>query len=443
MVRALWLVLLTGLIAIPVQAGDYRLWVEQSDGKGADTPSAELGTPVTLWLHYLGPADLDNLDTSPWQDDFEIARGYAQRQGDMQRLRLRLTPRRTGQLPLPPLRLGGAQSLTGSIRVDAALEAGERLHPHWSVTPSQAWQGQQLRAELTLEMAPGNAHLSSTPPRAPGFAIQALPPRQQPLADGRVRHRLIWLLRPRQAGEQRIEAPMLRYVVDGVPRRRFHFPATRLPVRPLPAYVTPNVPVGDLRLGDSADTVLANGISAAQLIAALSTAGLTADAAERLDPDLGTLSRARIDDQPGTGPAVQVIYYDPGAGRLQALRLPQASPPWLMAAGGVVPLAMVGLLIWQRRRLRHRWQWWRYRRRLRRTLRHAGHARAAATSLLAAPLPGQQRPPISLLSWLDGYAGDAAGKRQCLQPLVGQLNAACYGRQPWSDADTRRLCSAI
>lgn len=443
MVRGLWLILLACLVVRPVLAGDYRLWVEPSGGDGGDTPVAQLGAPLTLWLHYLGPADLDNLDTTPWQADFEIARGYAQRDDDVQRLRLRLTPRRTGQLTLPPLRLGGALSQPVPIRADPAQVSGERLQPQWSVTPDQVWQGQELRAELTLTMTPGRARLSSTSPHAPGFAILALPPRQQPLADGRMRHRLTWLLRPRQAGVQRIEAPMLRYVVDGVPQRRFHFPDTVLPVRPLPEYVTPRVPVGLLRPGDEDNTVQAIGVTAAQLTAALANAGLAADVTDRLDADSGTLSQARITGNRGAESTARVIYFDPGTGRLQTLPLRQGHGNAVEALLVASLLCIVALLIWQRRRLRGVWRYRRYRRQLQYRLDGARHPRAVAAALLGLPVPGQRRPSVSLLGWLDAYAAADPARWQSLQPLVGRLSAACYARQAWSDQDTRQLRDAI
>jgi hypothetical protein len=433
----LWLGLaLTGTAAI---ADNYRLWLQPA----ADTPrQAELGQPLTLLLWYQGPADLDRIDTSVWDKDFAVARGYASRTEQGQRLRLRLTPRRTGMLLLPPLQLASATSAVQQIQVSAAREGDMLLDPHWSLSTSQAWQRQELIASLTVVIADRTAHLDLRAFHPQGTAVTALPTQTRTLADGRQRLRYSWLLRPLAAGTVTINAPVLRYIRDGVPRRRFHFPHTRVKVRSLPPYVPPTIPVGILTASKTPGGPLhAQGVGAAALTAALQRAGLPATALQRQDGGQGTVSEARIDWARAQPSAAGVVSFDPRRGRLRAVHLqPPPAPWWLM---GGLPLAILLLLIlWQRRRLLHFLRLWDYRRRLRGRLAQARSAEDQASALLALPLPDTTMPQRTLSEWVTGYCqlyGLPTHHGETLSRCVAMLDNARFSRAATSGDELQQL----
>jgi len=423
-------------------ADDYRLWLVLPGTPAGERTEAELGRPLTIQLWYQGPADLDRIDTAPWQTDFAVDQGYAVREVDAQRLRLRLTPRRSGRLSLPPLRLGGAQSDTLPVTVGAALEAGEALQPHWSVSSPQPWQRQELLVELWLDMATSEARLELGSFQPAGVAVQALPVTATIQADSRSRYRYRWLLRPRQAGQTVLTAPVLNYVRDGVPLRRFHFPDTALAVQPLPAYVPPTVPVGRIYPVDTPTAGLfADGIDADDLATALQRAGLPATTARLPLGEPGTHSQARIDWTRANPDPAGVVFFDPQAGRLQTLHPSPPARAWHPAAWALL-VALLLVAVWRRRSLAGHLDLWRYRRGLRSRLRRAQDADRLATALLTQPLPGTDTPLRTLHAWATGYRRLyqlTASQARDLATLLERLDQARYGDGEWPPEGAAQL----
>lgn len=425
-----WLALAWLLLSTTGVAGDYRLWLVTPESPAGALVPAELGRAVSVWLHYQGPADLDRIDTAPWQDHVAIARGYAAASEGVQRLRLRITPRRLGELTLPPLRLGSAQSDVLMLSVDPALEDDQALVPRWTVSDQQPWQREELQVAIDLDLDQPDAHLAVDDFAPPGFAVRPLPPTRQALPDGRTRYRHAWLLRPRKAGELPLALPRLSYLRDSVPRRRFEFPASVLQVRALPPYVTPTVPVGQVAMDPAVpDRLHAQGIAADALAAVLARAGLPASVVDRTAPDHGTRSEARIDWQAATPDAAGLVYFDPGIGRLRSLS-PAAPPPvpwgWLGSA-----LVVAVLLVYRKRReLAARWRAWRYRARLRQALARADDPETQLQTLLAQPLPGHGWPPRTPRAWLRGYVDCfdvPQARRLALGRAIDQMSAWRFG----------------
>lgn len=427
MVKRAWLTSILLLAAVSAHADDYRLWLELPD---VPDGQVELGQPFSVLLWYRGPADLDGIVSAPWQHDFAVTRGYASRIDGVQRLRLRLTPRHTGTLTLPPLHLGSAVSRARALTGIPAREGGTTLVPEWSVGATSPWQRQEFAVSLTLATADPDARLAVDDLAPDGFRAQALPDQVQPLADGRRLHRFAWLLKASRAGAVRLVLPQLSYIRDGVPRRRFQFPLVDLAVRALPPYVTPSVPVGVVRLDrHDGSRVYGLGIGANTLLAALARAGLPGEAAEQRTPEDGTRSEARVDWAKAHPTEAGVVYFEPGAGRLRALT--PRPPGWAgwYASGSVLAL-LLGLAAWRRRELRRRWAVWRYRRRLRRALAKATDDAARTRALLALPLPGEPSPPRTLRRWAHDYGelcGLSAARRAALAAATTALEERRYG----------------
>lgn len=424
--------LLPALLGPIAQASAQQLRVELPDPPGAH---AELGRPLLVRLEYRGPAELDDISLQAWHLGFALDRGYARRDGAMQRLRIRLTPRRTGTLTLAPLRLGDAASASHTIEVTAASEDGHRLEPDWRVNPARAWQRQELRAVLTIGLADAAGRLAVGEFAPAGFQVTPLPAASITLDDGRQVHRFAWLLRPLRAGEQLLEAPVLRYIRDGVPRRRFHFPLTRLQVDALPPYLPPTVPVAQLAPApDAPGVVTGRGIAGPQLVAVLQRAGLPATAVTQRSAEHGTRSEARIDRAAADPAGVGVLYFDPRAGRLHTW---QGQPPARTWAGWwwlALPAVLLVWGAWRHATLRRALRLWHYRRLLRQRLRTLP-CRAA---LLAGPLPGQARAPRTLDEWAAQFARCyrlPVPANERLQALLARLAADAFSGCAGSGAD--------
>lgn len=435
MVRRLLLLTLLGLLLAgrTSHASQYRLWTGTPDGT-----DLELGRATTIWLNYQGPADLDGLVVTPWERDVAIRRGYARRDGDVQRLRLRVTPRRAGALVLPPLRLGSAVSAPLNVVVQVPRVAGVALAPEWQIGPGDGWQHQERTASLTVTL-PAGAELRPvvTPPRGDGLAVVTLPPTQQGTADGRTRYTYHWLLRPRLAGEQSLDPAGLQLMHDGVPRWAFEFPLSRLSARPLPGYITPTVPVGRLVGGVDGGPVQATGPTSPQLHAALQQAGLQADIATVATPT-GTRSEIRV-RQGWDNAAAGIVYFDTDTGRLRNLhpaQPPMSLGPWLLLALSAMAAATLWLL---RHPLVNHLRWRRYWTQLRTYARTQQSPQALRAAICGLPVPDTGVPPRTLAEW----HGTVARRRPAVAAVAAHLEAACFGALTWNDDRQKALQAAL
>lgn len=431
MVRRWLLPLMLSLLSAgeAISASPYRLWTSAPDGT-----DLELGRATGIWLNYRGPADLDKLVVTPWEHEVAIRRGYTRRDGDVQRLRLRLTPRRAGTLTLPPLQLGGAVSEPLLISVQLPHIAGVALEPNWRVSPTEGWQYQERIAQLSITVPPGvTLRPVVTPPVGEGIAVATLPPTHQGTGDGGTRYAYHWLLRPRLSGEQPLTPAGLKLMQDGVPRWDFHFPHLPLSARPIPSYVTPTVPVGRLSGGMDGTPVLATGPSGSQLQAALQQAHLDADIATDATPT-GTQSEIRIRGGWGDGDA-GIVYFDTDTGRLRNLE--PTSPPLALLPVVALTFMLVGIgLWWARHSLLDRWHWWRYWAHLRTCARTPRTLKAAICTL---PLPDTGAPPRSLAAWREAIAS----RRPALAAIAQDLEAACFGVRAWDVHQQQALRGAL
>lgn len=394
--------------------------------------TAELGRAFTVQLHYRGAADLERIPLTPWQEDFAIDRGYARRGDDQQQMRLRLTPRRSGEFTLPPLQLGPAHSEAQYVRIVPAMEGGEALDPVWQVSRHSAWQGEELLASLTLDSADPALRLETAEVRWADFSHQALPMERLPQADGRTRYRLRWLLRPLLSGTLPIAAPELRLVRDGVPRRRFRFPVEELQIQALPDYLPPNIAIGRLAAESDAQGrhwLLGHGITAVQLQAVLDRAGLSHKGLDAKQTPDGIESRALLNWVGFDGAGARLVFFDPASGRVSQLNLAAPSAPvwpWLLPLL-VLLLAWLG---WQRRRLGR----WLQRVRQRRHLLSRLAATQDPLALKQALAPQGQ----SLADWLQAWQRDHRAPAE-LDATIQQLAACCYGQHCDPELATRLL----
>jgi hypothetical protein len=419
--------------------------------------TVEWGQPLRGHVTFTGDQDPGSIDLGALYEAFQVERGFAEvsrTESGLTRRReaVSLYPRRIGAQSVPALTHGGARSLPVPIEVlpprpeNAVVELSARVPGG----PLKA--GQQLVVRRDVATTDPRVRLETEPLRVPAAQTHPLPAMQT--ADGpQIRHSLGWAVFLRSPGEHAIDLPPLRYQLFGRDLRRFYFPALRVEVEPMPAYVPVTVPVGRVSVasalaGERADrhwhlVVETDGQLPAgvpELQAELATlAGVDASriaAAQRIEAradSVRTIVELRaplpaILIGVGADLPVELRYFDPVAGRLQVHthRLPREwrLPPWLVAASAAVGLGLVGWSSWWARGAHARW---RARRAYRQQIAQAGDPRSLRRLLLAG---GGHH---TLAEW-----AAASTRPESARQLATALDAACFGSQPSVELDALR-----
>ena len=437
-----------------------------------DKTSLELGKPLRAALFAVdAEGDLDQLDLAPLREHF----GVIVRDGPdwvddkrwpdsaVQRMRLRLYPRETGELSLPALQLGDLRGPARSVVVREARHDGGALRFRATLSTRRPWQRQQLILWAEVSGAEDFASLSLDPDWHPaGFEVVPLPPRTSAPTPGKERVLGIgWALFPSTPGEHLLAFPSIDYRLGGGIERRFYPPLQRVRVKPLPPYVPPTLPVGRLRLTSHVEPagplpagslawwtleLRADGLTPRWLPSPRQwmhsgedVAFFTAEVTRRMRPDRDGVHGEMTVRQPlkplGFGrlalPEPRIDYFDPVSGRLERLvyRPPR---PWIYHPTGLLlalfPILVgIGILV---ARLGARLTHGRQRRQARRRLLCELATQQDPHRIRAAlkPLAELEGWPANLTlaqwarRWRSRYRVDAEFDR-----LFEQLSTCCYG----------------
>lgn len=425
--------------------------------------TVELGKPLRGVIVYRGAADHGGFDLSPWQAQFHVDSGYAERSEDgagnlIRREPVRLYPRVAGRQEVPPLSYAGVRSEPVGIEVLAPQPAQGNLTLSHRISAERVTVGEQLTVQVRLITTDHRVQVSIEPIEHAGVSTGFIGPSTTVEPDGRAEHRLGWSLHFAKAGRQQLALPPVRYTLFGRDLYKFYLPLLPVEVEPLPAYVPLTVPVGQLAVdsriedwnGDPAwwvrvetDGLLPVGLPELER----RLAELSDVAGEHLGQEQREEVRAdgvyavieyraplpRWLSGIGPGPRVTLQVYDPRRRRIQRRvhELPGAwrAPTWFVITLGVVPMTLV-LLIGRRLLLAGRR--WHGRNRLRSALREASDATTLRRQLL------EHTGCRTLGDWARRLDPGDLGS-------VARLNAACYGRSQEVDltALKRDLSRAI
>lgn len=455
-----WLALGLMWMGLPLAAlaGDLPLTLDHARIERGRWAVAEIRAPADA-------PPLADLDLAPWETAFHIERLDGQTaSGQAQRLRLRLHPRRTGSLILPPLHFHGRQTSPARLEVVADHPRGDPVVLTHTISATTAWERQQIRLMVTVITPDEFASLRSGELRLPDFAVTPLPARREPLTqDGQRRFRLQlgWALYPLHPGQPRLELPPVEYRLGGGTERRWYLPRVKLAVRPLPAWLPPTIPVGTVTLDSRVEPdwpwlrtgrlatweivlrspdmppawlppVLRQIRSSADLrvFPATTRRSLTPDQAGVHGQVIHRLPFKPLTDGPVALPTLRLRWFDPRDGRLHTREYSPARPWALRLPLQLLLLALVLLLARPPlRRLIARLQRFRRRRLL---LREANTAIARAESPLAlrealrlhAEAMGWPR-NLTLREWCRRWqAGHAVGPDFAAR--LQRLSDACY-----------------
>ncbi len=435
----------------------------------ADRRELALGQALTLEVRAQGAGpSLDAIGLDALKGDFEVygasaATSSRVRSGRTQTertLTLTLYPLRPGRLRLPALSLGGQSSRPIEIRVLPAGPGVPRVSFKVGLDPAAPLVRQA--ATLHLDVYDDGSLQWSPPdlPETPGLHLRRLGEEQrEEILDGAsyTVHRYRWEVMPLQDGKLELAFPTLDATKFGA-HLRYRVPPFSFSARPLPAYLPVYVPVGRPSLTAAplparlvvdrpiewVLTVRAAGLSREGLARLLSPAaagnGLRfyPPLVSRLDPVPQTLPqqvwRVAFPLRPVRSgvvrlPEVSLPYYDPAAGRVEAVTfagpsLEVVDPLWrgIRIAAGVAAGLLLAAGLGYRLRAR-------LRRALARRAALGRVARADSPQALGTALrafdPAGGAPCATLGQWLRRMEG-RRGADARLGGLVTALEAARF-----------------
>lgn len=442
-----------------------------------DRKSLALGEPLTLSLAGRA-ATLEQIDLAPLKAEFEIF-GRTLSQGDGTGvLQLTLYPLKTGRLMIPALGSGRDRSRAIPVRVDASSPTVPAVGIRLYTEPAQPLARQPTR--LTLELCDDDSLDWKRPALPLSSQAQHRPLGEEQLdieQDG-VRctaHRYHWAVLPTQAGEIRLDLPMLEAGKFGQ-RLRLPPPVATFSAAPLPAWLPLNVAVG--KPGLSAETLPAESPIERPLAWRLtveggySVDGLKALLALQLQPFAAwraypptvetlapedrnsPLTRLAVTlyalpDASGTlaVPALALPYYDPADGRLQQLALPARTleiydPFWRkLGLGAALTLGAAALLVLLQWLYRER-QWRQARGRALLAIGNADGPDELGQALRGFAFTPETKPAVTLGQWLERMTGQSR-QPEGLAALVAALEARRYGLRFIPLAELQRQAAAV
>ena len=180
-------------------------------------------------------------------------------------LRLQMYPRQTGKLLIPSFALDKTSTDEVIITILDASNKGSKILLDSKLSSTNVWQREQILVTLTLSTAEQFATIKLADLPVDGVEITALPTKRMWTENengGKSTITAGWSLLPLQAGLSEIELPPIEYHLNGVVRRVFHLPKTRLNIRPLPSYLPPTLPVGivDIKSSITSDGLTSSGL---------------------------------------------------------------------------------------------------------------------------------------------------------------------------------------
>lgn len=304
---------------------------------------------------------LSNIDLTPLRQDFgvEVIEYSSDNSNtdsvERQTLKLKLYPRRIGDLQIPSLVFRDHHSTLQQVHVTTATSIqGEILLQH-RVSQSRPWQRQQVVVDYRITTPDRFASLQIDQTQIPYIENTDIPA-SQTHSDKGIIIEGGWAISALQAGPQIVELPPVQYWLGGVVERVFYLPLIKLDVRSLPSYVPPLMPVGKVSIrssitpdgmlltGDSANWEIileGNSLTPHALPAVLRQLGSTAsisigsaESSRSSQPDLigshGTVKHQIPVIAIASGylelPALHVQYFDPQTGRLVSITHNPAQP---------------------------------------------------------------------------------------------------------------------
>ena len=210
-----------------------------------DRYQSALGEPLTLGMRAR-EINLDVLDITSLNTDFEVAARSVTRNGNEEILSLTLYPKRVGHLRIPSLRVDGLTTRALNVNVTDSSAQTPQVFTRIFIEPAMPFINEAAR--LAIEICDDGSLGWQRPMLTTqiGVYVRTLGEAHSNTVRGGVRcsaHRYFWAAQATQAGELRLRIPPLTATKLGNPLR---YPASTLnySAKALPAWLPATVPPG-------------------------------------------------------------------------------------------------------------------------------------------------------------------------------------------------------
>lgn len=246
------LLCLLATLALPPAMADSALEVSVTRA------DRQWGQPARVFLRYRGPLKLEQIKLDAWKSHAAIVQedeylDIDDQSREVQVRVLRLYPRSTGELLLPPLELGNQLSKALALNITNPVVERSELNVNWSINKTTPWQREAIILTVELTTTDHAAHLKLDNLQSDAFIARVIPIETRQRNDQYI-HRSGWMIYPLAHGHFSLDLPPLRYVLSGSDRRRFYLPLVKLDVQALPTYMPPTLPIGELNFRSVIDS---------------------------------------------------------------------------------------------------------------------------------------------------------------------------------------------
>lgn len=195
-----------------------------------------------------------DLDTEILKQSNEESKQSRKTTNRRQTLSLKLFPRQRGEFLIPVFSIENISSDEQVIKVEDATTGGDKISFDWSLSSSSAWQREQIIIFLTITTPEEFANVKLVRQTVDGMELTPLPVTREWIKEkqnGQSKISTGWSLLPLQAGNLNIDLPAVEYNLSGIKRRTFYLPEIKLAIQPLPTYLPPTIPVGEIQIETS------------------------------------------------------------------------------------------------------------------------------------------------------------------------------------------------
>ena len=333
-----------------------------------DSREIELGRVFLGQLHYRGKSGDKPANLQPWENNFFIERSNfsvtRQKGLIVSSEDIRLYPRRSGKVVINAIAHGGVIMEPIDVKVRPlrrdGIDGAPVLQP--VVRTIQVGSPIDIIVEVPL-LHPANK-IVVAPWEMAGMKIMALP--QQSIEhDGHKTIKLHWRLFAEKKGVYRIELPAIQQRGNG--KWRFHLPLQEVEVFPLPSYLPPTLPVGQISM--RSEIVRVNGIPHWRI--SVNGTGLLSDEIHGLRAELSNMTgvaenrivviaaanrQIALQQQTwqlpvpqwsggiGRGPRITQRYFDPQTGEVEVL-VHDLPAVWRFPGWMRIPLLLAAVLL--------------------------------------------------------------------------------------------------